>query len=175
MPIFEFQKRRPTIGKDVWIAPTAEIIGDVQIGDGCYIGFGAILRGDYGTITIGAESAIEEGVIIHARPGDKTVIGKRVTVGHMAMIHNATIKDYALIGMQALISDFAVVGEWSLIGEKGLVTRNQVVPDYKIYVGVPAREKGDIQEKNKTEWGLAKQLYADLVKEYLTSFREIKD
>jgi len=124
MPIYEFNNRKPQIGKKVWIAPTAQVIGDVRIGDGCYIGFGAILRGDYGTIIIGNESAIEEGVIVHARPDDKTVIGKRVTVGHMAMIHNAVIKDFALIGMQSLISDFAEIGEWSLIGEGSLVVRN---------------------------------------------------
>ncbi len=68
MPLYEINNRRPEIGEGTWIAPSAELIGDVRVGKNCYIGFGAILRGDYGTIFIGDESAIEEGVTIHARP-----------------------------------------------------------------------------------------------------------
>ena len=168
MAIYQIKERTPVIAGDAWIAPSAEIIGDVHIGKNCYIGWGVILRGDYGTIVIGDESAIEEGVIIHARPLNKTVIGYRVTVGHGAMIHNAVIQDYATIGMRATISDFADVGEWSLVAEHALVTRKQVVPPGKIYAGVPSSEIGDLQEKNKTEWNWAKQLYVDLAKQYRT-------
>ena len=168
MPIYQIKDRKPVIGEGAWIAPSAEIIGDVRIGKNCYIGWGAILRGDYGTIIIGDESAIEEGVIIHARPLDKTEIGIRVTVGHGVMIHNAVIKDYATIGMRATVSDFSEVGEWSLIGEQALVTRKQIIPPGKIYAGVPSKELGDLQEKNKVEWTWAKQLYVDLAKQYQT-------
>lgn len=83
----------------------AEIIDDVRIGKNRYIGWGAILRGDYGTIIIGDKTAIEEGIIIH----------------------NATIKDYATIGMRATISDFSEVGEWSLVAEQALITRKQII------------------------------------------------
>jgi len=168
MAIYQIKERKPVISEGSWIAPSAEIIGDVRIGKNCYIGWGVILRGDYGTIVIGDESAIEEGVIMHARPLNKTVIGYRVTVGHGAMIHNAVIQDYATIGMRATISDFADVGEWSLVAEHALVTRKQVVPPGKIYAGVPSSEIGDLQEKNKTEWNWAKQLYVDLAKQYRT-------
>ncbi|MBN2160117.1 MAG: gamma carbonic anhydrase family protein [Spirochaetes bacterium] len=168
MPIYQIKDRKPVISDSAWVAPSAEIIGDVRIGKHCYIGWGAILRGDYGTITIGDESAIEEGVIIHARPMDKTVIGIRVTVGHGVMIHNAVIRDYATIGMRATVSDFSEIGEWSLVGEQALVARRQIIPPGKIYAGVPAREIGDMKEKTKTEWTWAKQIYVDLAKQYRT-------
>ncbi|MBN2078561.1 MAG: gamma carbonic anhydrase family protein [Spirochaetes bacterium] len=173
MPIYQIQDRKPTIGEGSWIAPSAEIIGDVRIGKNCYIGWGAILRGDYGTIIIGDESAIEEGVIIHARPLDKTVLGTRVTVGHGAMIHNATIHDFVTIGMRATISDFSEIGEWSLVAEQALVARKQVIPPGKIYAGVPAKELGELKENNKTEWTWAKQLYVDLAKRYGTDCKVV--
>jgi carbonic anhydrase/acetyltransferase-like protein (isoleucine patch superfamily) len=168
MPIYQIKERKPIIGEGTWIAPSADIIGDVRIGKNCYIGWGAILRGDYGNIIIGDKTAIEEGVIIHARPMDKTEFGTRVIVGHGAMIHNAVIKDHATIGMRATISDFSEVGEWSLVAEQALVTRKQIIPPGKIYGGVPAKELGDIQEKNKAEWTWAQQLYVDLAKQYRT-------
>jgi len=173
MPLFEINTRVPVIGEGSWVAPTAEIIGDVRIGRNCYIGFGAILRGDYGTIIIGDETAVEEGVIIHARPLGTTEIGNRVTIGHMAMIHNATIQDNAVIGMQAMISDFSSIGNWAIVAEQSLVKRNQVVPGMKIFAGAPAVEKGDVLERHKEEWTLGKQVYVDLTTQYRETLRRI--
>jgi carbonic anhydrase/acetyltransferase-like protein (isoleucine patch superfamily) len=82
MPIYAFEDKRPTISSTAFIAPTAVVVGDVTIGAECYIGHGAILRGDYGRIVVGQRTAVEEGVIVHARPEDETMIGDRVTVGH---------------------------------------------------------------------------------------------
>lgn len=173
MPVFEINGRKPVFGKNTWIAPTAEIIGDVRIADNCYIGYGAILRGDYGTIIIGPGTAIEEGVMIHARPGDKTEIGSNVTVGHRAMLHNTTIEDYAVIGMNSTVTDFSVVGQWSIIGEQSLVKRNQQIPPGKIYGGVPASEIKDVEEKNRSEWLLAKKVYVELAKQNLKGLKDI--
>lgn len=168
MPIYHINERKPQIDETAWIAPSAEIIGDVRIGKYCYVGWGAILRGDYGTIIIGDETAVEEGVIIHARPLGITQFGKRVTIGHGALIHNATVKDGALIGMRATVSDFAEIGEWALVAEGALVVRKQIVPPHKIYAGIPAKEIGDVKEHNRQEWELAKQIYVDLAKRYHT-------
>jgi carbonic anhydrase/acetyltransferase-like protein (isoleucine patch superfamily) len=82
------------------------------------------------------------------------------------MIHNATIRDFATIGMRATVTDYSDIGEWALIAEHAMVTRKQVIPAAKIYAGVPAKELGDLQEKNKTEWTWAKQIYVDLAKRY---------
>jgi carbonic anhydrase/acetyltransferase-like protein (isoleucine patch superfamily) len=173
MPIYEVDGRRPEVGKGTWIAPSAEIIGDVRIGKNCYIGFGAIIRGDYGTVEIGDDTAVEEAVVIHARPGERTSIGSRVTLGHMAMIHNCTIRDFAVIGMKATVSDYAVIGEWAFIGEHALVVNKKEVPAGKIFAGVPAKEIGDVAEKHKEAWTYFKQKYVDLTSVYRESFRRI--
>ena len=175
MAIYELNGRRPVIDPSSWVAPSADIIGDVRIGKNCYVGWGAVLRGDYGTIIIGDGSAIEENATIHARPGDYTRIGVDVTVGHNAMIHNSTIHDYAVIGMNSTITDFTVIGEWAIIGEHSLIKRNQSVPSHKIFAGVPAAEKGDVQEKHKMEWNAAKKIYQNLAMRYRSEIISITE
>jgi phenylacetic acid degradation protein len=154
MPIYSFEGRQPRIADSAYVSPTAQIIGHVVIGARCYVGHGAILRGDYGSIEIGDETAIEEGVIIHARPDDWTRIGKRVTLGHGAMVHNAVIRDGAVIGMRAVVSDFSEVGEGAIVGEMSLVKNKQTVPARKVAVGVPVTVIGDVSEKHHamTHW-----------------------
>jgi len=173
MPIYSFEDKRPTISATTFVAPTAVVVGDVTIGAECYIGHGAILRGDYGRIVVGQRTAIEEGVIVHARPDDETVFGDRVTVGHGAMIHNARIEDGATIGMRSVISDFSVVGEGALIGEQALVRRNQEVPPRAIAVGVPARVVGKVGPEQSDMMVWAKEVYVDLAHRYPTGLKEI--
>ena len=102
--------RIPTVGNDTHAFETAVIIGKVTIGEKCYIGPGAAIKGDYGEIIIGNRNSIQENVVIHARPGEKTIVGNDVTVGHGAILHNCTIEDSAVIGMGAIVSDYAIVG-----------------------------------------------------------------
>jgi len=173
VPIYLFEDRRPAISETAYIAPTAVIVGDVTIGESCYVGHGAILRGDYGRIVIGNASAVEEGAIVHARPGDETVIGEKVTVGHGAMIHNARIGDGATIGMRAVVSDFAVVGEGALIGEQALVRRGQEVPPGAIAVGIPARVIGEVGPDQADMMVWAKEVYVDLARRYPRALEEI--
>jgi carbonic anhydrase/acetyltransferase-like protein (isoleucine patch superfamily) len=175
LAIYEFEGRAPRIAQNTFVAPSAQVIGDVYIGANCYLGHGAIVRGDYGTIYIEEGTAIEEGVIIHARPNKAAHIGKEVTVGHGAMIHNAAIEDYAVIGMRATISDDSTVGLWSIIGEMSLVRHRQVIPPGKIAVGVPAVVIGDVQEKHKMRWRAGKLLYQDLVQRYLKGMHVIRE
>jgi phenylacetic acid degradation protein len=166
MALYRFEDRKPQVAQGAFVAESALVIGDVRIGKNAYIGHGAILRGDYGTILIGEGTAVEEGVIVHARPNDRTIFGSHVTVGHGAMIHNAEIKDYAVIGMRATISDYSMVGEWTIIGEMGLVKSNQDVPDGVVAVGVPAKVVGKIDKKQKEFWTYGKKLYVEMAHRY---------
>jgi tRNA (adenine37-N6)-methyltransferase len=166
MPIYSFDGRKPAIEATAYVSPTATVIGRVTIGARCYIGHGAILRGDYGSIEIGEETAIEEGVIVHARPEDWTRIGRRVTLGHGAMVHNATILDGAVIGMRAVVSDFSEVGEGAIVGEMGLVKNGQKVPAGKVAVGVPVRVIADVDERHRDMTVWAKALYVALAERY---------
>jgi len=153
------------MGKGSFVFPTADVIGDVTLGDGCYVGPGARVRGDYGTIVVGDRTAIEENVVIHARPGDRTSIGSDVTIGHSAVVHNATIKDLAIIGMGAIVSDWAVVGSWAVIGEGAVVRNKQEIPDGSIAVGVPAKVIGQVGEAYKKEWAGYKDIYRKLAED----------
>ena len=167
MALYQFEERKPRVSQGAFVAESALVIGDVQIGKDAYIGHGAILRGDYGTIHVGEGTAIEEGVIVHARPNDRTIFGNRVTVGHGAMIHNAQIRDDAVIGMRATISNFSIVGEWTIIGEMGLVKSNQSVPDGVVAVGIPVKVVGKVDKKQKDFWNYGKKLYVEMAHRYI--------
>ena len=162
MTIYSFEGRLPAIAETAYVAPSAQVIGDVRIGERCYVGHGAILRENYGSIEIGDETAVEEGVIVHARPGDRTRIGRRVTLGHGAMIHNATILDGAVIGMRAVVSDWSEVGAGSIVGEMGLVKQRQKIPAGKVAVGAPARVVCDVEERHEMMSRRAKDIYVEL-------------
>jgi carbonic anhydrase/acetyltransferase-like protein (isoleucine patch superfamily) len=166
MALYQFEGKKPQKAPGAFVAESALVIGDVRIGKNAYIGHGVILRADYGSIVVGEETAIEEGAVVHARPDDRTVFGKRVTVGHGAMIHNARIKDYAVIGMRATISDYSLVGEWAIIGEMGLVKNNQHIPDGVVAVGVPVEIIGKVSKEQKDFWSHGKEIYVEMARRY---------
>jgi carbonic anhydrase/acetyltransferase-like protein (isoleucine patch superfamily) len=142
------------------------VIGAVTIGKQCYIGPGAKLRGDYGKIKIGNKTSIEENCVVHARPDEICRVGNMVTVGHGSILHNCTVRDYAVIGMGAIVSDYAVVGVWSVVGEGCVVKNNQVVDDQKVVVGVPAKVVGEVTEEYKELWTHYKDIYVKLAQKY---------
>lgn len=159
MAVFAFEGRTPRIDNSAYIFPNATIIGDVTIGKQVWVGPGAVLRGDYGTITVGNYSAIEDNVVVHARPGETTSIGDHVTVGHLSVIHTPTISDWVVIGMGAVISDFATVGRWAAIGEGAVVKNNSDIPEDSIAVGVPAKVIGKVTKEYKELWEKYKANY----------------
>ena len=164
MSIYEFENKKPKIGKGSFIFKSADVIGDVIIGENCYIGPGARIRGDYGSIRIGNNTAIEENVVIHARPDDITKIGNWVTIGHASIIHNAAVHDWAVIGMGAIVSDWAEIGEWTVIAEGTVVKNKQKIPDKAIAVGVPAKVVSEISLDYEKQWTKYKKIYTDLAR-----------
>lgn len=164
MSIYEFENKKPLVGKGTFIFPSADVIGNVTIGENCYVGPGARVRGDYGSIKIGNDTAVEENVVIHARPHEKTIIGNSVTIGHAAIIHNSTIHDWAVIGMGAIVSDYADIGEWAVIAEGAVVKNKTIVPDKSIAVGIPAKVVAEITSDYKKQWTEYKKIYSDLAK-----------
>jgi phenylacetic acid degradation protein len=176
MAVYRFEGRKPTLGEGTYVHPSAEVIGEVTIGAGCWIGPGARLRGDYGTILLGDGTSVEDNCVIHARPGGTTRIGNHVTVGHGCVIHNATIHDFAVIGMGSVVSDWASVGEWAVVAEGAVVRQSQEIPPERIAVGVPAKllDK-QVDEQYKRVWSSFKDTYIELARRYPEGIEEIPD
>ncbi|MGC8838114.1 MAG: gamma carbonic anhydrase family protein [Anaerolineae bacterium] len=177
MAIYAFEGRTPKIGPDTYIHPSAEVIGLVTIGAGCWIGPGARIRGDYGEVVIGDGTSVEDNCVVHARPGEITRIGNHVTLGHGCVVHNATVEDWAVIGMGAVVSDWAVVEEWAVVGEGAVVRQNQRIPAQHIAVGVPARllENRWVDEGYQEEWTRFKQIYTDLARRYPQGLKRLDE
>lgn len=175
MTVYDFESRTPIIGMNSYVSFSASVIGKVKIGKECYIAPGAVVKGDYGEIEVGDGTSIQDNVIIHARPNEKTTIGNNVTLGHGCIVHNATVKDEAVIGMGAIVSDYAIVGSWAIVGEGAVVRARFEVPDGKIAVGIPAKVIGNIQDHHKEELARFKQIYRDLAKRYLTGLKKVHD
>jgi carbonic anhydrase/acetyltransferase-like protein (isoleucine patch superfamily) len=174
MALYAFEGKSPKIGEETYIAETADVIGDVVIGNNCYIGPGARIKGDYGSIRIGNETSVQENCIIHARPNEICRVGNQVTVGHGAILHNCTVHDGVIIGMGAIVSDWAIVGENALVAEGAVVRQFQQIPEGKVAVGVPAKVTGLVSERVKSEWPMYKSVYVDLARRYRQGLKRIE-
>ena len=173
MAIYSFEGKVPQIDSLAYVHDSANIIGDVVVGQECFIGAGVIIRGDYGRVKIGSTTAIEEGCIIHAPPNETCEIGNGVIIGHGAIIHCSNIEDFAFIGMGAILSIHAVVGEGSVIGEGTIVTLGQVIPAKKVAVGNPARVIKNVTEEHKEAQVFGKRIYAELSRRYKQGLRKL--
>jgi len=164
--IEKFQGKTPKIDESCFVAPSADVIGDVTVGPKSSIWHRVVLRGDVDRIEVGSCSNIQDGTIVHVAEGFPTIIGNNVTIGHGAIIHGCIIKDGAFIGMGATIMDGAVIGEGALIGAGALVTEGKEIPPHTLVMGVPARvikelppEYIEIAKKRPLE-------YAELAQKY---------
>jgi carbonic anhydrase/acetyltransferase-like protein (isoleucine patch superfamily) len=149
-----FLQRRPQLGTGVFIAPSADVLGDVTLGDDSSVWYQAVLRGDINRILVGPRSNIQDGAVVHLADDFPAVIGELVTIGHKAVVHACTIHDEVLVGMGAIILDGAEIGARSIIGAGTLVTGGTKIPPGSLVVGSPGRVRRtlslDEQSKVKT-------------------------
>lgn len=135
----------PTFGKDIFLAETAVVIGDVVMGDDCSIWYNAVVRGDVNMIRIGHRVNIQDGAVLHCTYQRASLtIGNDVSIGHNAIVHGCTVKDKVLIGMGAIVMDHVVVGEGSVIAAGAVVTQNTIVEPGSLMAGVPAKRIGPV-------------------------------
>lgn len=139
MPLYAFKGQRPRRAASAWVAPSADVIGDVVLEEEVGVWFGAVIRGDNTTITVGARSNVQEGAMLHSDPGAPLTIGTECTIGHHAVLHGCTIADRVLIGMGAIILNRAVIGADCIVGAGALVTEGKTFPPRTLIVGSPAR------------------------------------
>lgn len=167
--IYEFNGRRPKIADSAYIAPSAVIIGDVTIGEHCFIGPCAVLRGDTNSIFIEEGTAIEDGVIVHVGGANvKCHIGRYVTVGHGAIIHCSQLCEHANVGMGAVLSIRSEIGEYAVVAEGAVVKRGQVIPKRVVVGGAPAKVLRELEEKDLDLWRKSNETYLALTKLYRT-------
>jgi carbonic anhydrase/acetyltransferase-like protein (isoleucine patch superfamily) len=134
-----FLRKKPVLGKDVYIARGAVVVGDVTLGDGASVWYNAVLRGDINRIVVGAGSNIQDNAVLHLADDFPCLVGQYVTVGHSAIVHACTVGDECLIGMGAVILDGAELGEQCLVGARALVTQHTTIPAGSLVLGAPAK------------------------------------
>ncbi|SFV58416.1 carbonic anhydrase, family 3 [hydrothermal vent metagenome] len=175
--IYDYKEMTPKIGEHSWIAPSADVIGDVEIGEECSIWFGAIVRGDVHFIKIGDRTNIQDLSMIHVThykkhrkigDGNPTIIGNDVTVGHRVMLHGCTIEDACLIGMSATILDGTVIGKESIVGAGSLVTKNKVFPPRSLIMGSPAKVVRSLTDEEVAELYASAKRYVSFKNEYIS-------
>lgn len=173
MSFYQIDGVKPVLSSEAFVHPTATVIGDVFISAGCFVGPGAVLRGDFGPIVMKPGSNIQDNCVMHSFPGITTLIEEDSHIGHGAILHGATIRRNAMVGINAVVMDDAVVGEDSIVAAMSIVTANMQVPPQTLAMGVPAKiirllTKSEIQWKSSTT-----EAYHTLTKRALNSFSEV--
>jgi carbonic anhydrase/acetyltransferase-like protein (isoleucine patch superfamily) len=165
--ILPFEGKNPRISASAFIAETAVIVGDVEIGDDASVWFGAVLRGDVGRIVVGARTNVQDGCILHMTGGvSDVVVGADVTLGHAVIVHGAHVGDGALIGMGTILLDGAVIGEQALVAAGSLVVPRTVVPPKKLAQGRPVRVVRDLTPEECEQGVRGARTYLELCAKY---------
>ncbi|MET7347199.1 gamma carbonic anhydrase family protein [Streptomyces mirabilis] len=154
----------PQVDPEAFTAPMSVVIGDVTLHAGASVWYGAVLRADFGPIVIGADSNIQDNCTLHVDPGFPITVGERVSVGHNAVLHGATVEDDCLIGMGATVLNGAVIGAGSLVAAQALVPQGMQVPPGSLVAGVPAKVKRPLTEEERQGLTLNGTFYVDLAK-----------
>lgn len=176
MSLYEFEGKRPLVPKSTFVHPQAVLIGNVELGEGCYIGAGAVLRGDYGRIVIGNGSNVQDNCTIHADLGDIAIIGDNVLIGHGAIIHGpCLVGEYSVVGMGSIVSSGCEMGSESLLAAGSVLPPRRTVPPRKLAMGNPAAIVKDLSEKMISENKIGLKYYQDMTKRCIDGFKLIDD
>ena len=155
-----FLRKQPKLGKDVYLARGAVVLGHVTLGDRVSIWYGAVLRGDINRIVIGAHTNIQDNAVVHVSDGYPCLVGNRVTIGHSAIVHACKVGDEVVVGMGAVVLDGAVVGEQSLIGAQALVKQGMRIPAGSLVLGAPAKVVRALTRKERSRLKMFSEKYA---------------
>jgi carbonic anhydrase/acetyltransferase-like protein (isoleucine patch superfamily) len=170
--LVELDGVRPTVGRDVFIAPTAVLIGDVRVGDRANIWFGAVLRGDFSHIEIGEGASIQDNAVIHCADDLPTIVGRDTTVGHGAILEGCVIGEGALVGMGAIVCQRARLGDGAMLAAGAVLSERSEVAPGMLAAGVPAREKKELSGSAKGWTEHAAAEYQQLRARYIDNLEE---
>lgn len=173
MPIYSFEGKTPRIAPTAYVDPSAVIIGRVYVGEGCYVAPGAVMRGDWGEVIMREGSNLQDNAVVHARPEETAYLGPASHVGHGAVLHGCRLESHVLVGMGAVINDGAVLEEGSMVASGAVVLPGTRVPSRTLVAGVPAEEKGRVDDARDAFFWLGTRLYQGLPERYRRACREI--
>lgn len=168
--IIDLFGKKPNLGKNVFVAPNAVIVGDVEIGDSSSLWFNSVLRGDINRIRIGKKTNIQDNSVIHVDDGIyQTEIGDCVTIGHGAILHGCKIGNNVLIGIGAIILNGTQINDNSIVAAGSVVLSGTVIPSGKLFAGVPAKEKREISEDEIKDITASALHYVEKIEKYINS------
>lgn len=173
MAIYQLDGLAPQLGEGAWVADSAQVIGDVQLGRQASVWFGAVLRGDSAALVIGEGSNVQDLSVLHADRGVPLHIGQGVSVGHQAMLHGCTIGDHCLIGIQSVVLNHARIGRNCLVGAGSLVTEGKVFPDNVLIMGRPARVVRSLDEEAVARLRRTAQHYVDNARRFASGLHRL--
>ena len=173
MAIYELDGRAPKLGAGAWVAESAEVIGNVELGENASVWPGCVLRGDCEAIRVGANTNIQDLSVLHADFGIPLVLGDNVSVGHQAMLHGCTVGDGSLIGIQAVVLNGAKIGKGCLVGAGAVVTEGKEFPDNSLILGAPAKVVRTLTEQDLNRLLASADNYATRGQRYKTDLKKI--
>jgi carbonic anhydrase/acetyltransferase-like protein (isoleucine patch superfamily) len=174
MSLYEIGGLAPQLAEGAWAAPSAELIGDVRLGERASVWFGAVIRADNTPIVLGEETNFQDGAIGHSDPGAPLTIGARVTVGHQAILHGCAVSDDCLIGMGARVLNGAFLGPGCLVGAGALISEGKRFEEGGLIVGSPARFIRPLTEAEKTGLRLSAAHYAEKAARYAAGLKLLR-
>lgn len=174
--IYEFLDKKPTFATPFngWVANSAEVIGDVTLGQNASVWFGAVIRGDNANISIGNNTNVQENSVIHTDEGINVTIGDNVTIGHLAMLHGCQIGDNSLIGIGAVVLNNAKIGKNCVIGAKALVTEGMEIPDNSLVMGMPAKVVKTLDDNYVNLLKLSAKMYVNKAQKFKTGLKVVE-
>lgn len=169
-PILPFEGKRPAIHPSAWVAPTAVVVGDVEIGEDSSVWYHCVLRGDTNIMRVGARTNIQDGSILHLNAGtEPLIIGSDVTIGHACIVHACTLRDRAFVGMGATVLDRAVIEEGGMLGAGGLLPPGKRVGPNELWMGSPAKLVRVMDAKERARFDRTAVHYVELAKRHRAS------
>ena len=169
-PVIPFEDKHPKIHPEAWVAPTAIVIGDVEIGEDSSIWYHCVLRGDTNEMRIGARTNIQDGSVLHLNAGaEPLIIGDDVTIGHACIIHACTLKNRAFVGMGATVLDRAVIEEGGMLGAGGMLPPGKVIGPNERWMGIPAKLVRVMSAEERAKFDRTAPSYVALAKRHRAS------
>lgn len=173
MPVYRLGDKLPQLGSGVWIAPNATLIGDVRLAANVSIWWNAVLRGDNDPISIGENSNIQDGSVLHTDEGVPLTLGANVTVGHLVMLHGCTIGDGSLIGIGSIVLNRAVIGRHSIVGANTLIPEGKAFPERVLIVGSPGKVVRELSDEEVARLQHSADHYVENARRYRDQLRTL--